>query len=374
MREHGLDFTKSLSFIKNNAPDKIKKTYVKKGKTSRRGTAKQQGVALLVVLLMMALMTTIAGTIANRMFMNFNRTESQVRYQQAYWYAQSVESLAKYGLQKSFSGKDTVTLSQPWAVQDQIYPLDGGQAEGSMFDRQACFNLNALKNIAGQSDGTNPFLVVMLQQLIESQGIENYEAEMVAASTWEYIDADDNVQSALGVEDSEYESRTTPYVTPNNFIADKSEWRAVNGVTQQIFQAVGPLLCAIPSEKLVINVNTLQSYDAPILSALFHPYLSIEQAQELINSREPVDGWRDVESFLAENVLSAVNKENRNKLKSYLDVRSRFFELETKITFESTALRMRALFKKHEDETVTVLRRRFGGVSEQRNTDDTTEQ
>ena len=335
---------------------------------------KQRGVALLVVLMIMALMTTISVTMANRMFMNFNRAESQVRYQQAYWYAQSVESLAKYGVKESFTKEDTVTLSQAWAVQDQVYPLDGGTATGSMFDRQACFNLNALRNLKASSDGTNPQLVVMLQQLIESQGFDAYDAEIAAASTWEYIDPDDSVQSPLGVEDSEYESRSTPYVVPNNFMADTTEWRAVNGVSQKMWEQVNQLLCAIPSDKLLVNVNTLTVDEAPVLSAIFHPSLSVDQARELIEGREPIDGWGSVDNFLAESALSGVNKDQRERLKGFLDVRSQYFELETEITFDGTMLRMRALLKKDDEGTVTVIRRRFGGVSEQRNTDDTTEQ
>jgi general secretion pathway protein K len=305
----------------------------------------QKGVALLVVLMIMALMTTIAVSMANRMFVNFNRAESQVRYQQAYWYAQSVESLAKYALKESFTKEDSVTLSQPWAVQNQTYPLDGGSATGSVYD----------------------------QQLIESKGVDAHDAEIAAASTWEYIDADDSVQSALGVEDSEYETRTSPYVVPNNFMGDISEWRAVNGVSRGLFDLVAPLLCAIPTDTLVINVNTLTEDDAPLLSALFHPNLSVEQATQLIADREPIDGWAKVEDFLAESALSGINAENREKLKQYLDIKSKYFELDTNVIYDSTSLRMRALLRKDDDGSVTVLRRRFGGVSG-RNTDDKTQQ
>ncbi len=342
-------------------------------KRNKINKTKQKGVALLVVLMIMALMTTIAVSMANRMFVNFNRAESQVRYQQAYWYAQSVESLAKYAVKESFKKEDSVTLSQPWAVRDQVYPLDGGSATGNVYDKQACFNINALRDVKSTDNGTNPFLVVILQQLIESQGVDAHDAEIAAASTWEYVDKDDNVQSALGVEDSEYETRTSPYVVPNNFMADISEWRAVNGVSRDLFDVISPFLCAIPSDRLLINVNTLTEKEAPVLSALFHPNLSVEQASQLILDREPIDGWASVEDFLAENALSGINAENREKLKQYLDVRSQYFELDTNVTYDSTSLRMRALLRKDDDGSVTVLRRRFGGVSG-RNTDDKTQQ
>ncbi|MDD1796171.1 type II secretion system minor pseudopilin GspK [Enterovibrio makurazakiensis] len=328
------------------------------------GRQSQRGVALLVVLLIMALMTMVSVNMASRMFVNFDRAESQIRYQQAYWYAQSVESLARFGLEESFGDDDTVTLSQPWAVRDQIYPLDGGQATGNVYDRQACFNVNGLRDIKPTENGTNPALVIALQQLIESQDIDSFEAETVAAATWEYIDINTNVQSPLGVEDSEYEARPIPHVAPNGLIADISEWRAINGVTREIYEKVSPLLCAIPSNKLVVNINTLTEEDAPILTALLHPNLSEDQAKQLINERNAVDGWKDIASFIAEPVLSGLSDEDKEKLQKNLDVRSRYFELDTEITLDSTSLRLRALLQRDDNGTVTVVRRRFGGMSE----------
>lgn len=324
----------------------------------------QRGVALLVVLLMMALMTTIAVTMTNRMFVNLNRAESQLNYQQAYWYAMSVEALVRHAIKETIEDDDTVTLSQPWAVQDQIYPLDGGHAKGSVFDWQACFNVNGFRDVKADANGTNPFLVIALQQLIESQEIDSYEAEVAAASTWEYIDSDDNVQSAVGVEDGEYLARNMPHLAPNSYIGDISEWRAVNGVSQQMYEKVSRFLCATPSSKVLVNVNTLTEEDAPILAALFHPHLSEEQAKQLIEARDPIDGWKDVASFMNDSILSGINKENKDKVQGYFDVRSRFFQLDTEITYNNMSLRMRALLQRDEDGTVTVIRRRFGGVSE----------
>ncbi len=333
----------------------------------------QKGVALLVVLLMMALMTTIAATMTNRLFINANRLESQLHYQQSYWYAMSVEALASYAIKESFEDGDTVTLSQSWAVRDQIYPLDGGQAHGNIYDRQACFNVNAFRDIKVVQNGTTPVLVTALQQLIESQGIDSYEAEVAAASTWEYIDTDDNVQSTVGVEDGEYLARRMPHVAPNSYIADISEWRAVNAVSQNMYEKVSPFLCAIPTNNLLINVNTLSEDDGPILAALFHPMLTVDQAKQLIESRDPIDGWKDVESFMSDTILAGVSKEIKDKVKTYLDVRSLFFQLDTEIKYNSMSLRMRALLQRDKDGTVTVVRRRFGGVSE-RDPDNKTEQ
>ncbi len=147
-------------------------------------------------------------------------------------------------------------------------------------------------------------------------------------------------------------------------MADVSEWRAVHGVTQEMFEKISPFLCAVPSDRLLINVNTLTEDDAPVLSAIFHPNLSVDQAKTLISSRSAVDGWPDVASFMAEPALSGISKEDKERLQSYFDVRSRFFELDTEITLDSTTLRLRALLQRDDNGEVTVIRRRFGGMSE----------
>lgn len=169
--------------------------------------SRQRGVALLVVLLIVAMMTTVAVAMSDRLFVNFQRAERQLRYQQAFWYSQGVEALAEVGLKESFKDNDKVTLNQPWAVKDQTYPLDLGTATGSVYDRQACYNVNALNNVGTPENGQLPYEVAVLQRLFENLELDGYQAETAAASVWEFVDGDNSVQTALGVEDSHYEAR-----------------------------------------------------------------------------------------------------------------------------------------------------------------------
>ncbi|MFD2179137.1 type II secretion system minor pseudopilin GspK [Veronia pacifica] len=335
---------------------------------------RQRGVALLVVMFIMALMTSLAMNMTGRLFVNFNRVESQIRYEQAYWYTMAVEQLTGAVLKASIPDSGAVTLAQAWSVKDQTYPVDGATVTGSIIDRQACFNLNAFQAEKPTQNGTNPPLVTALQQLLISQDIDSTEAENIASATWEFIDRDTNVQSALGVEDSEYESRNPAYVTPNGLLADATEWRAVNGVTQQIERKVGRFLCAIPSDTATLNVNTLTEDDAPVLAALLHPNLSVDQARTLIKNRDSVAGWSDEDAFLSDPIFGQLGQPEKDNLKKYIGVRSRFFEVDSTIKLDEARFRTRALLMQDEnDSKYTVVRRRFGGVSE-RNTDDKTKQ
>ncbi|MEO0889154.1 MAG: type II secretion system minor pseudopilin GspK, partial [Pseudomonadota bacterium] len=100
--------------------------------------SRQRGVALLIVLMLLAIMTTIAASMSERLFLQFQRGSNQINYQQAYWYSLGVEALAEIGIEQSYKDDDNINLSQPWAIKEQVYPLDYGQAAGRIIDKQAC--------------------------------------------------------------------------------------------------------------------------------------------------------------------------------------------------------------------------------------------
>ncbi|MGD8173893.1 type II secretion system minor pseudopilin GspK [Vibrio sp. TRT 21S02] len=324
----------------------------------------QKGVALIVVLLLLAIMATIAAGMADRLFSQFKRASNQLNYQQAYWYSVGAENLAKKAIEQSYKDSDTTNLSQPWALEEQVYPLDYGTLSGRIYDRQACFNLNALAGVTAQpGESKMPFLVEMLQNLLEELEVENYQAESIAQSAWEFVDKDNTVNSVSGVEDSTYEGFSPAYMTANALLADGSELRAVHQVTGDVMAKVAPYVCALPTSEMALNVNTIDSKHAALLAALFHPALSTDDAKSMLESR-PFDGWPSVDDFLQESALSGINDEQKEKVKQYLAVDSVYFELDVQLLVNESRVRVRSLLFSENRETATVVRRRFGGISE----------
>lgn len=325
---------------------------------------RQGGVALLIVLMLLVIMTTVAASMSERLFVQFQRGGNQLHYQQAYWYSIGVEALAKVGIEQSYKDSDTINMSQPWAIKDQIYPLDYGQATGHILDKQACFNLNVLSSVQPTGQQTaRPYLVQVLQRLLEESEVEPYQAEVIADSAWEYIDGDSDVRSTTGVEDSTYEAMTPAYLTANSWMADKTELRSVYQVSGEIYQKLAPLVCALPSDDWRLNVNTIEAEQAPILVAMFSPGLSNSDAVQLIEKR-PYDGWNNIEAFLAESELAGLNENMTKEARAYLGVDSAFFELDAQVLVDDSRVRIRSLLQSTNRDTVTVVRRRFGGISE----------
>ncbi len=322
--------------------------------------ASQHGVALIVVLLLLAIMVSIAATMSERMFTQFQRATQQMDYQQAYWYSIGAESLAKTAIEQSYKDSETINLSQAWALEEQTYPLDYGQLRGHILDRQACFNLNVLNSV---SSNNKPYVLRVWQLLLEELDIDNYQAEVIADSTREFIDSDERVQSNYGVEDSYYESMSPAYVVPNGFIADASELRSVQQVGGDVMYKVAPYVCALPYDDWRLNVNTLRPEQAKLLSAMFSPNLSESDAEAVLSNR-PFDGWGSVDAFLAEPQIAASGESVIEEAKGYLAVDSQYFELDVEVLVEQARVRNRSLFYSNDKQTATVIRRRFGGISE----------
>ncbi len=320
----------------------------------------QRGVALIVVLLLLAIMVSIAATMTERMFTQFQRATQQVNYQQAYWYSIGAEGLARTAIEQSYKDSETINLSQAWALEEQTYPLDYGQLRGHIVDKQACFNLNVLHSVSGSEKA---YVSQVFQLLLEELDVDNYQAEVIADSAREFVDADERVQSIYGVEDSYYESMLPAYVAPNGLIADISELRAVQQVGGDVMYKVAPYLCALPTDDWRLNVNTLKPEQAKLLSAMFSPNLSESDAEAVLENR-PFDGWGSVDSFLAESQIAASGESVIEQAKGYLAVDSQYFELDVEVLVEQARVRNRSLLYSDDKETATVIRRRFGGISE----------
>lgn len=309
-------------------------------------------------------MVSIAATMTDRLFVNFTRAENRLSHQQAYWYSIGIEALAKYGIQESYEDADTINMSQPWALKEQVFPLDYGQATGKIRDMQACFNINALSNekqVSGSK--SKPYLVNVLQLMLEELDVDSYQAEVITDSVWEFLDEDTSATTDYGVEDSSYEALSPAYLAANGMVADSTELRAVYQMDKLVMDKINELVCALPWDDWRLNVNTMDESASVILVAMFSPQLSASDASSLINDR-PYDGWASIDEFLAERQIATLDDVTKSKAKGYLAIDSHYFELDAQVIVNESRVRIRSLLFSKDKKSVSVIRRRFGGVIE----------
>ncbi|MDO6474247.1 type II secretion system minor pseudopilin GspK [Alteromonas sp. 1_MG-2023] len=328
-----------------------------------KGLQKQRGVALIIVFMIVAIVVVIATDMGSRLQIQIQRAANLKDNNQAYWYAMGAEAFARKSIKTIFDETgDKIVITQPWS-QKFTYPLDNGGIEAQLEDAQSCFNLNAL----GESDdNSNQSSATQTTEAMEAFGrmleatgdnIDNYTAETVRDSLADWLDSDTRMRT-YGAEDSEYESREHPYLAANSLMTNQSELRLINGVSPVWLNAILPLVCVLPEDTaLAINVNTLTEERAAILAGLTG--LDMSQATSLISSR-PQDGWADIDSFLGEPVLAALDLSDEQR--SWFTVTTGYFILHTKTSYNKATFSLSTLFKAQGGENVSVIRREFGGV------------
>jgi general secretion pathway protein K len=153
------------------------------------------------------------------------------------------------------------------------------------------------------------------------------------------------------------------YLPPDSRIVDVSELRAVQDMGGEVMKKMSALLCALPEEDWRLDINTISTQQAALLSALFSPYLTLKDALALIESR-PYEGWANIDAFLAEPQMAVIDTTTIDKAKGYLDVVSRYYELDALVTVEKARVRIRSLLYSPDRKNIWVVRRRFGGMRE----------
>ena len=319
---------------------------------------KQRGLALITVLMILAIMVTVATTMSGRLVLVLKRTEGIIFSQKSYWYGQGAAELGRMVLNEDFSDSKVTSLDQMWATPGMIFPLDNGQITGQIKDLRSCFNVNSLIKPAKKSD--SDVVLDQFETLFEAIGVDDYSAGIIVESTRDWIDDDNDSENSQGAEDSFYQGLNVPYLAANNLLVEISELRAIQGVDKDIYKKIEPYLCAIPSEEQKINVNTVSVDQPEILYALFKASddSSIADFKSLLEER-PSSGWDSVDDFLDNSLFTVV--EVTDQMKKQLSVSSEYFQYSGIAEFDDRHQAFEFVYLVDENKA-SVIRYQAGGL------------
>ncbi|MBW8191263.1 type II secretion system minor pseudopilin GspK [Neiella marina] len=327
-------------------------------------TMRQRGVALITVLLVVALISLMAVEMSERLRRQLQRATALAALDEAKWVNIGAEGFASKVLKQDFEDSPERThLNQYWAVGSTSFPLESGAVfSGELKDMRSCFNLNGVRTQEAeqaelQQTGERPLAAKQFIALLEAVEIDSYQAEVMADSLVDWLDEDDYVNHSSGAEDSEYQSRTRPYLAANSMLVDVGELRAINGFTQEAVFQISPYVCVVPSSnKALLNVNTVQHPE--LFVAVFTPNMSLQQAEQLMADR-PSDGYEAIDDLLASTALAGIDI--ADLVKNNLTVVSDAFLLKASTQLaDGTRLQSEALLKQDTNNWVAYSRR-FGG-------------
>lgn len=307
---------------------------------------RQQGVALIMVLLAMALIVMLAAGMIQQQSIRVFKAGHYLAQQQGTSIALGAEAFARQILVRDFEedkedNKMVDSLDEFWAEKAAILPLDdNGVAGVQIDDLGGRINLNDLVAPNGKVDALTKERIT---HLLEALGITSFRVDALI----DWIDPDDQTVSAYGAEDSQYLVADPGYRAANQPFVSVTELRLIDGMTEETYEALRPHVAALPVSGAGINVNTAT---AEVLRSLSNE-LSEAQAASIIEKRKD-ERFENVQDFLAQPELAGSGLKPTG-----LSVQTRFFEVVSRITYDNRVVNMvSTVFRNPEGKVRTVQR------------------
>lgn len=236
-----------------------------------RNTGHQQGAAIIMVLFIVALATSLAVYMTSQQSMWQRQLESQLDRAQARRVGIAAIDWARAVLADDARASTIDHADEMWALHLPAMPVESGEVIGVIDDGQGLFNLNNLVR-NGSTSATD---VAQFQRLLGLLGLPND----LAAALADWMDKDDVEQFPGGAEDAYYLSLEHPYRTSGRPLVELGELALVRGFDVATIERLRPFVTALPTPGPV-NVN----FAPPeVLAAVSN--MSLADARGLVTQR-----------------------------------------------------------------------------------------
>ncbi len=242
----------------------------------------QKGVALILVLLIVALATTLAAFMATQQNLWQRQVESQLERTEARRIGIAGIDWACAILADDARTSTIDDDKEIWASRLPAMTVQSGEITGVIEDRQGLFNLNNLV----RNGTTSPPDVAQFQRLLGLLGLPSDLANALA----DWMDTDSETQDPGGAESNYYLSLPHPYRAANRPLSEIGELSLVKGFDSGTIERLRPFVAALPLSG-AINVN----FAPPeVLAAVVN--MSLSDARLLVQERS-VQPFQSVADF-----------------------------------------------------------------------------
>ncbi len=306
----------------------------------------QRGIALLTILVMVALATILAATIAKRQTNTFENTGYLIRQDQSLLYAKSAEAFfSELLIQDSDNGSSIDHLQENWAKPMPAFPVEDGFISGRLLDESGKFNLNNLLKADGSVDDSARR---WFEKLLQRVGLP---AELSQAVI-DWQDADDETTGAMGAESNYYQGLDPSYLASNTKFHQVEELKLVRGFEGKNYDLIAPYVTTLP-EATKINMNTA----APLLLASIDPKLDVKTLeQELKAKQAELAYFNSVEDLWKLNAFSGIEPQNKTDAAAWLDSKSNYFTAQIEVVLSERKRQFSSAMMR-KDKQVTVYSR-----------------
>jgi len=254
----------------------------------------QQGIALLIVLWVMTILTATALSFS---LLTRSETYGSLTFRDR----MEMQFLAEAGIERgiaeiiyrSVNARQNITLAgkEPWKTDGTAYygHLENGDYQVRLFDESGKVSLNGLTDASG----------IMVKNLLVNLGSPPEEADTIVDSILDWKDADD-LHRLNGAEDNYYQSLPHPYGAGNADFASLEELLLVKGVTRDVLYGTDKRKGLIDFLTLHNKTNRINFNAASreLLAAL--PGMDAAQADQIVAYRETavIMGMADIASII----------------------------------------------------------------------------
>lgn len=307
----------------------------------------QQGIALITILVMVALATILAATIAKRQANTAENTAYLMRQNQSLLYAKSAEAFFSELLVDDTNNAGAVDhLQENWAKPMPAFPVEDGFVSGTLQDESGKFNLNSLVNDEGVP---NPQAKLWFEKLLLRVGLPEKLSEAVI----DWQDADDEISGTMGAENSYYQGLPQGYLAANSKFHNVEELKLVRGFEDQKYLQIVDYVSALPASDSKVNVNTAPA----ILLASLDPKLDINAVEQALQKRQAnLEHFSNINDLWATEPFKQVNPDVQSQVNALLGVQSNYFKAKIEVLL-SERKRQFSSDLVRKDKTVYVVYR-----------------
>lgn len=288
---------------------------------------RQQGMALIIVLMLFAIISVLMAEVLFRQDRFLNRADNLLQWDKRYQYAMAAEVVAQQGLiddlQDDVKNNAQIDdcVEEQWAVQLPPTPYEDAFLSASVQDLQGRYNLNWLIRADGDQFVRQPDRVAEFGGLLEAILSDQANSSRLANEMADWLDSNNIVDEVEGAEDPEYRDRRTP----NMPAAHESELRALLGF-QVADQPEDPMswgiLTALPTGT-TLNVNTASQL---VLDAVIGSVAGAAGVKAVMDARADAP-ITDINALLAMPAFNDLDQDKRDLLSARLGVSSEYFQV-----------------------------------------------
>lgn len=278
----------------------------------------QQGIALITILVMVALATILAATIAKKQSNTAENTAYLIRQDQSLLYAKSAEAFfSELLVQDAQDSAQVDHLGETWAKPMPAFPVEDGYISGELQDESGKFNLNNLVKADGRPDEN---VQKWFEKLLVRVGLP---AELSQAVI-DWQDPDDQPTGAMGAESSYYQGLQPPYLAPNTQFHSIEELKRLRGFEGKNFDLIKPYISALPTtQSTKININTAPALVLASIDEKLDQHAIDDQLKAKFAKMEYFNSVNDLWSL---DAFKNIDPDNKQRVMSLLDVKSNYFQ------------------------------------------------